>query len=70
MKRFLIYDPKRQTYIKIARGGWSSGYPAEAVNSYSTLEEARAAALRFDSLKDCEIVEVQKTVSVLQHHAL
>lgn len=70
VKRFLIYDPKAKSYIKIARGGWNSGYPAEAVNSYSSLEEAKAAALRFDSLKHCEIIEVQKTVTVVQNHAL
>jgi hypothetical protein len=70
MNRFLIYDPQRKTYIKIARGGWNSGYPAEAVNSYSSLEEARHTAGRFDSLKHCEIIEVQKTVTIVQNHAL
>lgn len=70
MKRFLIYDPKAKSYVKMVGGGWTSGHPAEAVNSYSSLEEARHTAGRFDSLKHCEIIEVQKTVTIVQNHAL
>jgi hypothetical protein len=70
MKRFLIYNPKSQTYIRLSKGGWTSGHAAEAVNSFSSLENARAAALTFDSLHDCQIVEVEKTVTIIKNWEL
>lgn len=70
MNRFIIYDPDGDSYVKMTDGGWTSGHPAEAVNSYGSLEEARKDVRPFDSLKQCQIVEVIKTVEIVKNWEL
>lgn len=70
MQRFLIYDPEHDSYVKMTNGGWSSGFPAEAVNSYGSLAEAQEDVRPFDSLKQCQIVEVVKTIEIVKHWEL
>ncbi|MCV0439851.1 MAG: hypothetical protein K5880_14655 [Hydrogenophaga sp.] len=70
MNRYLIYDPERDSYVKMTNGGWMSGFEAEAVNSYGSLEEAREDIRPFDSLKQCQIVEVIKTIEIVKHWEL
>jgi len=65
MNRYLLYDPKSQTYIKMTNGGWTSGHEAEEVNSYSSYNDALEAVLPFESLKGAFIVEVKKTIEIL-----
>lgn len=65
MRRFLIYDPKQKSYIKMDRGGWSSGYAAEEVNSFASRSEAEQFIRLFDSLKHAKAVEVDKTVRMV-----
>lgn len=66
MKRYIIYDPYSDSYVKIEPRGWTSGHSAEAVNSYGSLESARKDIAPLDSLKSCRIVEVEKTVRIVQ----
>lgn len=66
MNRYIIYDPKADSYVKMDKGGWTSGHSAEAVNSYGSLKEAREDVAPFQSLKDCVIVEVVKTLEAVQ----
>lgn len=70
MNRYLIYDPERDSYVRISDKGWTSGHLAEAVNSYGSLESVREAVRPFDSLKQCKIVEVVKTVEIVKHWEL
>lgn len=70
MSRFIIYDPMSDTFVRMDKGGWTSGHQAGDVNSYATLEEARSHVRPFDSLKRCQIVEVEKTVEVLKYWEL
>lgn len=62
MTRFILFDPKSDSYIKMIHGGWTSGHAAEEVNSYDNLEQARAAVRPFQSLHGARIIEVTKTI--------
>ena len=65
MTRFIIQYTS-DSFVRIRpTGDWASGYPAEAVNSYDTREEAEKAKGRYSSLDGCEVVEVEKTVKIL-----
>ena len=66
MNRFIIYCPDTDSFVRI-RHGWTSGHPAEAVNSYASFYEAETAKDRFDSLRDCIVLEVRKTVEIIEH---
>ena len=66
MNRFIIYSPESESFVRI-RHGWTSGHPAEAVNSYASRDEAEKDKDRFDSLHDCIVQEVKKTVEIINH---
>jgi len=70
MKRFIVYYPEFDSYIRITGGGWTSGHDAEAVNSYYTLENARKAVNVFPSLSTCQIFEIEKTIKYEATHSL
>ena len=69
MNRFIIYSPESESFVRI-RHGWTSGHPAEVVNSYASRDEAEKAQSCFHSLRDCEIIEVQKTVTFMDGRAV
>jgi len=66
MNRFIIYSPELGSYVRI-RHGWTSGHSAEEVNSYASQSEAEKDKGRFDSLHDCIVQEVKKTVEIINH---
>lgn len=65
MIRYIIqYGP--DSFVRVrSTGGWASGYPPEAVNSYSTREKAARVRDKYPSLKNCEVVKINKTVEIL-----
>lgn len=63
-KRFIIYDPSGKSYVRIQDGGWTSGHDAEDVNSYALPTDAFRVIGLFDSLKNCQVREVNKTVEI------
>jgi len=66
MNRYLIYYPFFESFVKIERRGWTSGHRPEVVNSYGSRKEAQGMIDLFDSLKDCKVVKVHKTVEIIQ----
>ena len=65
MIRYIIYSPESDTYVRMVKSSWTSGHLPEVVNSYGSKKEAQKDRDRFDSLRDCVVQKVNKTVTII-----